>query len=500
MESRETSELKALSTFVSVTNADPDVARRILQGHNWDLDTAINLYLENDGNIDTIPPRVVDLEAEQEEAGFGPAPSFGPAAQPRTVPASSTPPYHVEVPHPDTAASMDAEPSVPSNTNIVDLTEEDNAIEEEMLQAALNASRETEGTVPQEGLAGHADDELAQAIQQSLQQEQLGAGDSAEDLIAEPAAAAELSAPATQSGGQRQMSSVRWRPLPVAHLGPVEQRSRATGGLWGDHQDVAENGAVRPLPSRRPDPSRPLFTQEHDAAARRGRARRNMDIERALPSSLPERSSFQDMSDDDNDDHDDEAVPSYAHHGRGRRPAWQRLPQFANGAAQSDEDGDAPGPAPNPDDAYQQSLAADRAKARAAEQAQQEVRRAEEQARAESEAEAQRLQQEEEELRQQMLTKSQRLSKHGEPDASALGAVRLLVRMPDGSRLERRFLRDEPLQLLFDFIDVAGSVKPGTYQLVTRFPRKVFADGATAQSFQDAGLSGKQEALFLELL
>ncbi|GKB90026.1 plant UBX domain-containing protein 8-like protein, partial [Tanacetum coccineum] len=54
-----------------------------------------------------------------------------------------------------------------------------------------------------------------------------------------------------------------------------------------------------------------------------------------------------------------------------------------------------------------------------------------------------------------------------------------LVRMPDGSRRGRRFLRTDKLQ-----------VKP--------YPRRAFSDGESSLSLDELGLTSKQEALFLE--
>lgn len=89
-----------------------------------------------------------------------------------------------------------------------------------------------------------------------------------------------------------------------------------------------------------------------------------------------------------------------------------------------------------------------------------------------------------------------------EPPGTDPAAVTVQVRMPDGSRRSRRFLRSHPLQALFDFVDVQSrdtGMKPGSYKLVTQFPRRVFTDG-TAGCFSDAGLDHKQEALFMEPL
>lgn len=64
-----------------------------------------------------------------------------------------------------------------------------------------------------------------------------------------------------------------------------------------------------------------------------------------------------------------------------------------------------------------------------------------------------------------------------------------------------RFLRDTKVATLFNWVDVsvAPDIKPGTFRLVTPFPRRVL-QAATPGSLHEAGLTQKQEALFLEPL
>ena len=89
---------------------------------------------------------------------------------------------------------------------------------------------------------------------------------------------------------------------------------------------------------------------------------------------------------------------------------------------------------------------------------------------------------------------AKRASLPKEPLPNSEGAVTVVVRMPDGSRQGRRFLKSDQLQVgcfqlpvpygtfiinytcfqlsgillqvLFDFIDISKSFKPGTYRLV----------------------------------
>ncbi|CAM6127148.1 unnamed protein product [Calypogeia fissa] len=157
------------------------------------------------------------------------------------------------------------------------------------------------------------------------------------------------------------------------------------------------------------------------------------------------------------------------------------------------------------DDEYLASLAADREKElKANEEA--EARRLKEQEAAEAAASQEKLRREEE-LRQQKeaedLERQLALKKESlplEPAADEQGALTLVVRLPDGSRRGRRFHRSNKLQSLFDFIDIGGGVKPGTYRLVRQYPRVAFTEGELDSSLEALGLTSKQEVLFLELI
>ncbi|KAL7182955.1 hypothetical protein ACSBR1_041609 [Camellia fascicularis] len=157
------------------------------------------------------------------------------------------------------------------------------------------------------------------------------------------------------------------------------------------------------------------------------------------------------------------------------------------------------------DDEYLASLRADREKElKAIEEA--EAQRLKEQAAREAALEEKKLEEEklrrkleeEQEMERQLAAKEVSLPQ--EPTSDDESAVTLLVRMPDGSRRGRRFLKSDKLQSLFDFIDVGRGVKPGTYRLVRPYPRRAFGDGECAATLKELGLTSKQEALFLELI
>ncbi|XP_010540613.1 PREDICTED: plant UBX domain-containing protein 8 isoform X2 [Tarenaya hassleriana] len=157
------------------------------------------------------------------------------------------------------------------------------------------------------------------------------------------------------------------------------------------------------------------------------------------------------------------------------------------------------------DDEYNASLQADRekemkaireAEARQLEEEAAKMAALEEEKR--KEEEARRKLEEEQELERQLVAKEASLPR--EPPADEENAMTLLVRMPDGTRLGRRFLKSDKLQSLFDFIDIGRVVKPGTYRLVRPYPRRPFSEGESESTLNDLGLTSKQEALFLELI
>ncbi|OIV94893.1 hypothetical protein TanjilG_22090 [Lupinus angustifolius] len=146
------------------------------------------------------------------------------------------------------------------------------------------------------------------------------------------------------------------------------------------------------------------------------------------------------------------------------------------------------------DDEYLAALQADREKElKAIEEA--EAAREEERQR---EEESRRKLQEEQELETQLAAKEAFLPP--EPSSDGENVVNLLVRMPDGSRRGRRFLRSDKLQSLFDFIDIGKVVKPGSYRLVRPYPRRAFSYEESKSTLEELGLTNKQEALFLELI
>lgn len=114
------------------------------------------------------------------------------------------------------------------------------------------------------------------------------------------------------------------------------------------------------------------------------------------------------------------------------------------------------------------------------------------------EEESQKKLEEEAEFERQLAAKEASLPR--EPPLDDDNGITLLVRMPDGSRRGRRFLKFDKLQSLFDFIDVGRGVKPGSYRLVRPYPRRAFTVTEAAVTLSELGLTSKQEALFLETI
>jgi len=90
-----------------------------------------------------------------------------------------------------------------------------------------------------------------------------------------------------------------------------------------------------------------------------------------------------------------------------------------------------------------------------------------------------------------------------EPDASDGDSISIVVRFADGTRFVRRFAATAPLAALFDAVeasDVQTLPDADKVTLIASYPRRVFhrSEAADGRSLRDAGLTGKQEALFVE--
>ncbi|ESW27552.1 hypothetical protein PHAVU_003G212000 [Phaseolus vulgaris] len=398
----------------------------------------------------------------------------------------------------DTSLSSSARPSAPESENLPDYG---NEIEEEMLRAAIEASkREAEENYRNQKLGRQTDSsesgsqsrqsyledpELAHAVSLSLktaEQEKawrVQGGDS-ESAPAGPSKSSEAGLGEVASNGRLQAGSLSFHDEAedVEEQPLIRNRSRhMSSGSTGSVKDV-EFAEASTLPSTAPQetsnpPNRNSFpseewggisSEEHDEAVM---------LEAAMFGGIPEGTGYQ---------------YAYAPHefmqGRGSNPRAPYRPPSPSLAAQRLI-------REQQDDEYLASLQADRERElKEAEAAREEERRIAEESR--------RKLLEEQELETQLAAKE--VSLPPEPSSDDDNAVNLLVKMPDGNRRGRRFLRSNRLQSLFDFIDIGRMVKPGSYRLVRPYPRRAFSDGESAASLAELGLTNKQEALFLELI
>ncbi|XP_048612767.1 plant UBX domain-containing protein 8-like isoform X2 [Brassica napus] len=447
---------EAIDTFISITGASESVAVQKLQENSGDLSQAVNAYY-SEGCQNSVPVNI-PLDDAMEIDHVIPAP----LVKPIEVRDSTGP--SVIINDDDDVPTRTTRQVIPAPNNIQDY----NDIEQEMIQAAIEASKKESEVLsnplpierpPSSSHMGDGDD-IAKAVTMSLKsgeeevlRNQGGFNASTSETGASETAAAQ--GPDDDDDDDEE-PLVRHRPIRVASgslAQPDAGRSRSTSPE-GDNQ--ADNGNRNRFPSEWGG----ISSEEHDEAVM---------LEAAMFGGIPET--------------------GYNH--LPFLPPQQRAPPSPSLTAQRLI-------REQQDDEYLASLQADRDRelqsVRDAEARQLE----EETARQAFLEEAQRKHEEEQELDRQLDAKEASLPE--EPHADEENAITLLVRMPDGTRHGRRFLRSDKLQSLFDFIDIARVVKPKTYRLVRPYPRHAFGDGESESTLNHLGLSSKQEALFLELI
>ncbi|XP_026756239.1 FAS-associated factor 2 [Galleria mellonella] len=138
------------------------------------------------------------------------------------------------------------------------------------------------------------------------------------------------------------------------------------------------------------------------------------------------------------------------------------------------------------DEAYAESLAADQEKERR--------RAADRAARQERENEDLRRRQMEERRKQEVIEARAAMAARlpAEPAAGA-GTVVLLIRLPGGERLTRRFTLSHTTQDLYDFV-FSHPQAPEEFEITTNFPKRVLARGTA--NLLDAGLKDR-DVLFV---
>ncbi|CAM0911744.1 unnamed protein product [Alopecurus aequalis] len=543
---------EAIDTFISITGADEAVAARKLEEHRGDLNEAVNAYF-NEGDRSTtriiqnpiphshddmmdldepfdpsfnrpmgnpfdildpsfaeraaadffgpqithprevrqIPIEVIDSNPQTGSSGQGPViedvtgreSSYGPEVHGTVLTdeddGDNLPSAHAPSIPRNTPGTYYSAPSAPP---LVDVSDYNNEIEEEMIRAAIEASKrdaeglrnaaERERVLRQEGM--RVVDNLSDL---SDKEDIEGASETAERkglITGEVGTSRQL---LDEDNFQDDIEDVEEEPL-------VRQRSRRVLSRNAEPTEAVQRADSPPL-SPQPHGAQSahqhnggfeewggISSEEHDEAVM---------LEAAMFGGIPEHTTYP------------FPLPSHGISTGYPRVAHPPSPTLTAQRLLREQQ----------DDEYHAALQADREKElKAVEEA--ELRRLEEAAAREAAIEKQkqenedklRKQLEEEELESMLAAK--RVSLPKEPLPNAEGAVTVVVRMPDGSRQGRRFLKSDQLQVLFDFMDISRTFKPGTYRLVRSYPRRAFSDEECQMSLSDVGLTSKQEALFLE--
>ncbi|CAI9542490.1 unnamed protein product [Staurois parvus] len=147
------------------------------------------------------------------------------------------------------------------------------------------------------------------------------------------------------------------------------------------------------------------------------------------------------------------------------------------------------------DEAYLASLRADQEKERKKREKQEQKRREEEEAQLRQLAEERkkRTLQEEKERRSECLP--------AEPQPDHPDSVKIGFKMPNDTRVERRFLFTQPLSVIHDFL-FSLKETPEHFQIVANFPRRVLPclpseEAPVPPTLQEAGL-GRSQLLFVQ--
>ncbi|KAL1445675.1 hypothetical protein MTO96_044887, partial [Rhipicephalus appendiculatus] len=146
------------------------------------------------------------------------------------------------------------------------------------------------------------------------------------------------------------------------------------------------------------------------------------------------------------------------------------------------------------DEAYQASLLADQEKER---RRLEEVRRQQEEEQRQRERALQE-QQRKEEIQRMKLELVDQIPE--EPPDSDPGSIHLVIKLPTGTRLERRFRRTQSLKYLYFYVFCQADA-PNSFEIITNFPRRTLPCEPTREcpeppSFAEIGL-GKTETVFV---
>lgn len=441
---------ESIATFMSITGSSGLVAIQKLTEHGGNLNEAVNAHFtEGDTNIRHQPDVAalqddfMDIDEPSETITHRPPISHFPESAPRIENVTETlPETHgtLTIDDDDDFQSLGSS-HTSHDTHLIPSAPAisdlpDYGIEEEMIRAAIEASKH-DAEISQPD-----DPEITHAVSSSLKSTEQ------EKNLHEPESEA---GPSETKASNHETENTDEQPL-------VRRRNRHMGtGPINNHVDNEND-----FPS---DNWGGMSSEEHDEAVM---------LEAAMFGGIPD--------------------------GIGHRVRYARHRNMQNGFSRGA--GGYPRPQPRPpspsltaqrlireqqDDEYLASLQADREK-----------ELLEEAAREAAMEEERRKEEQEQETERQLAAKEASLPE--EPKSDDENAVTLVVRMPDGSRRGRRFMRTDKLKYLFDFMDVGRVVKPTTYRLVRPYPRRAFSDGESELTLNELGLTSKQEALFLELI
>ncbi|GJT77234.1 UBA-like protein [Tanacetum coccineum] len=550
---------ESINTFMTITgSSEPDAIRKLTE-HGGNLSEAVNSHFAGDTNIrhDTnvaaphedfmdidepsevathippfsplLPARDLDPFSLLEPSGLGltsagPFVSHGtnsesrhPESATRIVDVTDTFPENVSesaprfdddfpsIPEGVPSGNSHVTPSAPSISDIPD-----DGIEEQMIQAAIEASKHEaelgllDDVVPQNRQSQLDDPQLEHAVSLSLKDDLGGPmHNNAQGrtwLIARSVEQENVFRRIDSEAGPSET-----RAPNVAEAEEVRTLASSNGRLdigGSSTHDGSGDADEQPLVRHRTRRVSSRSTETASGPTQPNNVNNPLDNEHEFPSEWGGISS---------EEHDEAVMLEAAMFGRiPEGGAGYREPYATRSRTQNSMNrigGPYQRPAPRPpspsltaqrlireqqDDEFLAALQADREKElleqTAREAAMEEERRKEE--------EAQRKLEEEQEVERQLAAKEASLPE--EPTSDDENGVTLLVRMPDGSRRGRRFLRTDKLQYLFDFIDVGRAVKPSSYRLVRPYPRRAFSDGESELTFNELGLTSKHEALFLE--
>ena len=85
-----------------------------------------------------------------------------------------------------------------------------------------------------------------------------------------------------------------------------------------------------------------------------------------------------------------------------------------------------------------------------------------------------------------------------EPGEDEAGVSKLVIRLPEGSRAERRFYSSDRISDVYNFVDTLDELDVDRYSLVSNFPRKTFTKGGEDLTLVEAGVH-PNGALFVQI-